>query len=70
MDKIPECIFPNDKSVAVEWLLYELGKKYEDEFVVTSKKLGYPLVTKQMNEIAAAAMWQESNVSTRSQRII
>ena len=70
VDKIPESIFPNDKSVAVEWLLYELGKKYEDEFVVTSKKLGYPLVTKQMNEIAAAAMWQESNVSTRSQRII
>jgi len=37
LDKIPESIFPDDKSVAVEWLLYELGKKYEDEFVVTSK---------------------------------
>ena len=35
VDKIPECIFPNDKSVAVEWLLYELWKKYDDEFVVT-----------------------------------
>ena len=53
MDKIPECIFPDDKSAAVEWLLYELGKKYKDEFVVTSKKLGYPLLGKKMNEIAA-----------------
>ena len=51
-------------------MLYEFGKKYEDEFVAVSKKLGYPLISKKMNEIAAAAMWQGSNVSTCSQRII
>ena len=50
--------------------MYEFGKKYEDEFVATAKKIGYPRLAKKMNAIAAAAMWQESNVLIRSQRII
>ena len=41
-----------------------------NEFVVSIKKLGYPIFTQKMDAVTAAAMWQESNVSTRSQRII
>ena len=48
----------------------ELGKKYEDEFVAIARKLGYPILTHKMTATAAAAMWQESNISIRSQRII
>ena len=40
LKKIPEAIFPCDKVVAAEWLLHEFGKKYEDEFVATAKKIG------------------------------
>ena len=42
----------------------------EDEFVATARKLGYPILAHKMTATAAAAMWQESNVSIRSQRII
>ena len=70
MEKITECIFPSDKNVAVEWLLYEIGENNEDEFVATAGKLGYPILAHKMSATAAAAMWQESDVSIRSQRII
>ena len=50
--------------------MYYLGNKNEDEFVTTDIKLGYPMLTKKMDNINAAAMWQESNISLTSQRII
>ena len=40
--------------------MYYLGSKNEDEFVSTAVKLGYPMLTKNMDSITAAAMWQES----------
>ena len=46
LNKLPECIYPSDKSSAVEWLIHELGSRYEDEFVFATKKLGYPIFTK------------------------
>ena len=58
LQKIPECIFPSDQNVAVEWLFHELGKKYEDELVTIVKKLGYPLLAHEMTVTAAVAMWQ------------
>ena len=52
------------------WLIYYLGKKYEDEFLSVVIELGYPILSQKMDEISAAAMWQESNVTTNAQRII
>ena len=50
--------------------MYYLGNKNEDKFVATAVKLGYPMLTKKMDNITAAAMWQESNISKKSQRIV
>ena len=60
----------NDKETCSSWLMHYLGNKYEDEFVTTAVKLGYPMLTKKMDNITAADMWQESNISLTSQRII
>jgi len=70
LSKIPQVLFPNGEKIAVEWILKEFGKKYEDEFILSAKELGYPLFSKKMNAVTAAAMWQESNVNLRSQRTI
>ena len=43
--------------------MYYLDSKNEDEFVSTVVKLGYPMLTKKMDNITVAAMWQESNIS-------
>ena len=50
--------------------MYYLGSKNEDEFVSTAVKLGYPILTKKMNNITAATMWQDSNISKKYQRIV
>ena len=50
--------------------MYHLGNKYEDEFVTTAVKLDYPMLTKKMDHVPAAAIWQESNISLTSQRTI
>ena len=60
----------NDKETYSSWLMYYLGNRNEDEFVTTAVKLGYPMLTKKMDNITAAAMWQESNISITSQKII
>ena len=60
----------NDSKTCSSWLMYYLGNKNEDEFVATAVKLGYPMLTKKMDNITAAAMWQESNISKKSQRIL
>ena len=52
------------------WLIYYLGKKIEDEFLSVTIDFGYPILSQKMDEISAAAMWQESNVTTNTQRII
>ena len=49
--------------------MYYLGSKNEDTFVSTAVKLGYPMLTKKIDNITAA-MWQESNISKKSQRIV
>ena len=40
------------------------------EFVSIVVKLGYPMLTKKMDNITDAAMWQESNISHKLQRIV
>ena len=47
-----------------------MGKKFEDEFLSVAIKLGSPILSQKMDEICAAARWQESNVTTNAQRII
>ena len=59
----------NDRKTCSTWLMYYLGSKHEDEFVSTTVKLGYPILTKKMDNITAVAMWQESNIFKKSQRI-
>ena len=44
--------------------------KNENEFVTTANKLGYPILTKKVDQITAAAIWQESNISKKLERVI
>ena len=50
--------------------MYYLGSKNEDEFVTTAVKLGCPMLAKKIDHITTAAMWRESNISKKSQRIV
>ena len=56
----------NDSKTCSACLMYYLGSKNEDAFVATAVKLGYPMLTKKMDNITAAAIWQESNISKKS----
>ena len=47
-----------------------MGKKIEVKVLSVAIELGYPILSQKMDEISAAAMWQESNVTTNAQRII
>ena len=60
----------HDFEAKCSWLIYYLGKKFEDEFLSDAIELGYPTLSQKMDELSAAAMWQESNVTTNAQRII
>ena len=42
--------------------MYYLGSKNEDTFVTTAVKLGYPMLTKNIDHITPATMWQEFNI--------
>ena len=46
----------NDKDTCSSWLMHYLGSKNQDEFVATTIKLGYPILTKRMDHITAAVM--------------
>jgi hypothetical protein len=43
---------------------------YEDQFVHVCRKMGYPVFSKKMDAATACAMWQEADVSQKSQRTI
>ena len=60
----------NDSKTCSSWLMYYLGSKNDDECISTAVKLGYHMLTKKMDNITAAAMWQESNISKKSQIIV
>ena len=60
----------NDKDICSSWLMHYLGSKNQDEFIATAIKLGYPILTKRMDHITAAAMWKESNISKQYQWIV
>jgi hypothetical protein len=59
-----------DPSVGASWILQHLALNFEDEFVHVCKKMGYPVFSKKMDAATACAMWQEANVSKKSQRTI
>ena len=47
-----------------------LGKEYGDSFANVASDLGVLLHSKEKDAESAAAMWEESNVALRGQRII
>jgi hypothetical protein len=59
-----------EPSVGASWILQHLALNFEDEFVHVCKKMGYPVFSKKMDAATACAMWQEANVSKKSQRTI
>ena len=52
------------------WLIYYLGKTFEDKFLSVAVELGYPILSQKVDEISSADMWLVSNVTTNAQRII
>ena len=60
----------NGRETCSSWLMYYLRSKNEDDFVSTAVKLGYLMLTKKIDNITAAAMWQESNISKKYQIIV
>ena len=60
----------NDKNTFSSWLIQYLGSKNDDEFATTAVKLDYPMLTKKMDYITATVIWQESNISKKSQIIV
>ena len=46
--------------------MYYSGSKNEDKFVTTAVKLSYPILTKKLDHIIAATIWQEPNISKKS----
>ncbi len=59
-----------DAAVGATWILQNLALNYEDQFVHVCRKMGYPIFSKKMDAATACAMWQEANVSRKSQRTI
>jgi hypothetical protein len=59
-----------DPSIGASWILQHLALNYEDDFVRVCKKMGYPIFSKKMDAATACAMWQEADVSKKSQRTI
>ena len=60
----------NDENTSSSWLMCYFGTNNKDEFVSTVVKLHYHMLTKKIEHITAVAMWQESNISKKSQRIV
>ena len=59
-----------EPSIGASWILQHLALNFEDEFVHVCKKMGYPVFSKKMDAATACAIWQEANVSKKSQRTI
>jgi hypothetical protein len=59
-----------NKSLAVEWMMNYLGKRYEDKFTEVVVQLGLLLPPKIMDAESVCAMWEEANCIHKSQCII
>ena len=59
-----------EPSIGASWILQHLALNFDDKFVHVCKKMGYPVFSKKMDAAMACAMWQEANVSKKSQRTI
>ncbi len=57
----------DDKSLAAEWIMNYLGKRYEDKFTEVAVQLGLLLPPKIMDAEIACAMWEEANCMYKSQ---
>ena len=54
----------NDKIICSSWLMFYLRSKNNDECITTVVKLGYIMLTKNIDHITVAAR-QESNISKK-----
>ena len=74
IDDLPKNIRGGNETIreedVVSWILERFINKYESVFLELCEKLGYPLIGRKMDIDTAQAMWDESNVNTRSQRTI
>ena len=52
----------HDLETIWSWLMYYLGGNFEDESLSIVIKLGYLILSQKMDEISAAAMWQEPTI--------
>ena len=50
--------------------MHYLGRKFEDEFISVVIKLDYPILSQEIDEISAVAMWQESNISRKLKELL
>ena len=51
--------FLNDNNLETKcsWLMYHLGKSFEDEFISVAIKLGHPILSQKIDIISVTAMW-------------
>jgi hypothetical protein len=59
-----------DPAFGFTWILQHLALHYKDQFVHVCRKMGYPIFSKKMDAAMTCVMWQEANVSQKSQRTI
>jgi hypothetical protein len=59
-----------DPAVGATWILQHFALNYEDQSVHVCRKMGYSIFLKKTDAATACAMWQEANVSWKSQRTI
>ena len=59
----------NDRNICSSLLIYYLGSKNEDEFVIATTNLGYLMFTKNIDQFTTV-MLQESNISKKSPKTV
>ena len=71
MNVLPRLISAQDnEEEGANWILTYYGEKYEGQFIKDCNDLGYPIRPKKMKAPTAAAMWIESNISMKAQKVI
>jgi hypothetical protein len=57
----------NIKAIVAEWILTNLGKRFEEKITEVGVNLGLLLPSKIMDAESACAMWEEANCMYKSQ---
>ena len=74
IDNLPHYITGSDAEIEVEeaigWILKIISFKYDDIFLKRLKIMGFPITTRCMDDDTAQAMWDETNLNLKGQRIM